>query len=505
MRLQSFWLSLLLCASVRGATQPQNGGGPKILTSDQVKQCSSLEGLKALTSQAGTVAPDAVASAAYLWIYGYPILAMAAAAVTSTHGVTNQFVTLPGLIGPGEDEKTGVVSTNSDTIYSSLWLDLSQGPLVISAPAMVPSDRFYVLPLLDMYTEQYASYGAVTTGTKAGSWVIMPPGQHNAKLPAAYEKLPRANSTTDGTWIIGRVYVAGEPDVPNVLKLWDQFKVEPISKGPNATKVADVTSKAFGLMGKHAPAAIGQANASAAYVAFAGLVKAFPPPPNQLPNISQAAKVVGLDWAAGFNQRSFTPAQRAVFTAGYNLGFSCINSYILSGNLGKQFKYGWSATIDGGIYGSNYLRRAAYALQGLGVQSNNVATYYNTNVDSEGRPLTGANGTVYTITFAKPVPTNLFSSLTIYQSANKFFVYPNPLNRPNIQTPRDNAILQKNKDGSVTLYISADPPGPKGSLPYSNWLPSGPYQVYLLLRVYGPKAAVWPDYTYQPPPFIKIK
>ena len=96
---------------------------------------------------------------------------MAAAAVTTTNGVTNQFVTSPGLIGPGEDEKTGVVSTNSDTIYSSLWLDLSQGPLVISAPAMVPSDRFYVLPLLDMYTEQFASYGAVTTGTKAGSWV----------------------------------------------------------------------------------------------------------------------------------------------------------------------------------------------------------------------------------------------------------------------------------------------------------------------------------------------
>jgi hypothetical protein len=116
-----------------------------------------------------------VAAAAYLWIYGYPILAMAGSAVTTTGGqaLTNQYATQQNLIGPGEDQKTGVVSTNADTIYSILWLDLSQGPLVLSAPTMEPSNRFYVLPLLDMYTEQYASYGAVTTGTKAASWVSL--------------------------------------------------------------------------------------------------------------------------------------------------------------------------------------------------------------------------------------------------------------------------------------------------------------------------------------------
>jgi hypothetical protein len=102
---------------------------------------------------------------------------MAASAVTTTGGqaLTNQYATQQNLIGPGEDQKTGVVSTNADTIYSILWLDLSQGPLVLSAPTMEPSNRFYVLPLLDMYTEQYASYGAVTTGTKAASWVSFGP------------------------------------------------------------------------------------------------------------------------------------------------------------------------------------------------------------------------------------------------------------------------------------------------------------------------------------------
>jgi hypothetical protein len=73
------------------------------------------------------------------------------------------------------------------------------------------------------------------------------------------------------------------------------------------------------------------------------------------------------------------------------------------------------------------------------------------------------------------------------------------------QFPRDTPALQKNKNGSLTLYISAAAPGPKGSLEYTNWLPSSPSPVYLILRVYGPKPEVFPDYKYQPPPFMKVK
>jgi hypothetical protein len=335
----------------------------------------------------------------------------------------------------------------------------------------------------------------------------MPPGQHNAPLPAEYAKLPRANATTDGTWIIGRIYTFGQSDVPNVLKLWEQFKVRPVYKErPKATKVSTTVKQAFEAMGEPPPVEIGIINATAAYVALAGMVKAFPPPAEQLPNIKAAAKAVGLVWAKGFHQSAFNAEQQGVFTAGLQLGYSCIKNYILAGDLGRIAKYGWSATVDGGVYGSNYMLRAAYALQGLGALSNNVATYYINNVDSKGGLLTGANGTVYTITFDQKVPTNFFASLTIYQYGNKFFVYPSPLDRPNIQISGDSKpLLRRNVDGSITIYISAEAPGPKGSLAYTNWLPSGPYQVYFILRVYGPQPAVWPNYTYQPPPFIKIK
>jgi hypothetical protein len=71
------------------------------------------------------------------------------------------------------------------------------------------------------------------------------------------------------------------------------------------------------------------------------------------------------------------------------------------------------ATAGAGTFGTDYLLRAATALQGLGALTNNIATYYNNDQDSSGKPLTGANGTVYTITFPVAPPSNFFSSLTL--------------------------------------------------------------------------------------------
>lgn len=72
------------------------------------------------------------------------------------------------------------------------------------------------------------------------------------------------------------------------------------------------------------------------------------------------------------------------------------------------------STFDSGNYGNQYLLRAAIALQGLGALSSNIATYFNVQTDQNGAPLTGANGTVYTITFPSAPPANFFTSLTMW-------------------------------------------------------------------------------------------
>ena len=83
----------------------------------------------------------------------------------------NMFVNVPEY--PPADFK-GVVRSNFDTLYSVAWLDMTKEPVVISAPDT--DGRYYLLPMLDMWTDVFASPGWRTTGTKAGNFLVTPAG-----------------------------------------------------------------------------------------------------------------------------------------------------------------------------------------------------------------------------------------------------------------------------------------------------------------------------------------
>jgi hypothetical protein len=83
----------------------------------------------------------------------------------------NHFANVPAY--PTADMKV-VVRPNFDTLYSSGWLDLTKEPVIVSVPDT--GGRYYLLPMLDMWTDVFASLGWRTTGTQAGNFVIVPPG-----------------------------------------------------------------------------------------------------------------------------------------------------------------------------------------------------------------------------------------------------------------------------------------------------------------------------------------
>src|SRR5262249_16223208 len=47
-----------------------------------------------------------------------------------------------------------VTAPNNDTLYSSAFLDLSRGPLIVEVPEI--ADRYYSLAFLDAYTNNFA-------------------------------------------------------------------------------------------------------------------------------------------------------------------------------------------------------------------------------------------------------------------------------------------------------------------------------------------------------------
>ena len=138
----------------------------------------------------------------------------------------NQFVHARQLLRAGTSR---VVTPNNDTLYTNAWLDLGAGPLVIDVPDT--AGRYYVLGLLDFFTNPFAHLGQRLTGTAARSFLVTPPGWQGA-LPPPFDA-PGAHiaAPTHWLWVIGRILVDGEHDLPAVHALQDGFAVRPLEIG----------------------------------------------------------------------------------------------------------------------------------------------------------------------------------------------------------------------------------------------------------------------------------
>jgi hypothetical protein len=153
------------------------------------------------------------------YLYFYSLISMDLTRLQSTNiepgkeigkGPTNIFVNVPTY--PPADMRT-VVRPNFDTLYSLAWLDLTKEPLVVSVPDT--GGRYYLLPMLDMWTDVFASPGWRTTGTQAENFLVTPPGWRGSVPP----DFTRISAPTPYVWIIGRTQTDGPADYEAVHKL----------------------------------------------------------------------------------------------------------------------------------------------------------------------------------------------------------------------------------------------------------------------------------------------
>jgi hypothetical protein len=142
-----------------------------------------------------------------------------------------------------------------------------------------------------------------------------------------------------------------------------------------------------------------------------------------------------------------------------------------------------------------YATRAAAARAGLYGNHGYEANYVIVYTDADGNQLDGADR--YELRLESMPPVDAFWSLTMYD-VPKFLLVANPIDRYSIgdRTPG----LQAGDDGSLTIYIQHESPGPDKE---SNWLPTPAGDFRPIMRMYQPGPAVLSG-EYALPPITKV-
>jgi hypothetical protein len=366
---------------------------------------------------------------------------------------------------------TAIITPNSDTPYSLLWLDLRAEPMVISVPA-IDRKRYYSVMLCDGNTYNYGYIGTRATGTDAGDYMVVGP-DWNGPTPSGIKKVFR--SSTQFSLAAFRTQLFGPADLDNVKQVQAGYHGQPLSAylkqpGPPAAPAID-----FPKIDKQ----LAKTNFFE-YLDFA--LQFAPAAPNETGIRAQLASI-GVGPGKTFSFKDLPLKQKAEVLIGMKQGQNKIDAAVAK--VGTIVN-GWNvsgAPGDSTHYNGDWLLRAVAAQVGIYGNSPEEAMYPFTFKDSAGRTLDGSRHN-YTITF--PVgqlpPVDAFWSVTMYDGKTQFLI-KNPIDRYLINTPMLPS-MKKNADGSLTLYIQNKSPGGDRE---SNWLPAPAGLIYLVMRLYWPK------------------
>ena len=456
-----------------------------------------LTGSSVLAQLPATVTEqEAQAIAVQAYLYFYPLVTMDVTRKVLSNvergkgmgGPMNTFVDIPAY---PTAEMRQVVRPNFDTLYSFAFLDLTKEPMIISVPDT--NRRYYLLPMLDMWTDVFASAGWRTTGTQAQTLVVIPPDWRpmRHKLVAKY-KLPKdaqlIDAPTPYVWMLVRIGADGPTDYDAVHKIQAGLKITPLHRWDQVSEPLQFKVDPTVDM-KTPPKVQVDTMPAGKYFSYAAeLVKVNPPHLTDESILAQM-KRIGFEPGKSWDIDGLSPAVRKALESAPADAQKLMEWR--TPTIARVVNY-WSMNTDTmGVYGNYYLKRAIVTQVGLGANLPEDAICLRNLGDEAGKALDGTKN--YAIHFDKDAipPAAAFWSIALYDAEG--FPVANSFNRFAISSWMP---LKYNPDGSLDLYFQNSSPGGDKE---ANWLPAPKGPFTLTMRLYAPKAEALTG-KWNPPP-----
>jgi hypothetical protein len=388
---------------------------------------------------------------------------------------------------------TAVITPNSDTPYSILWLDLRAEPIVLSVPA-VDKNRYFSVMLCDGNTFNYGYVGSRATGSDPGDYLVVGPNWQGA-TPPGIKKI--FQSSTQFSAVAYRTQLFNAEDMPNVEKVQAGYKSQPLSTylkqpAPPAEPAIDFRKANAELVKKN-------------FFEYLDFALQFAPAGPEEKEIRAKLARIGVGAGKTFDFKDLPLTHKIEIGLGMKDGEEKVEKYLASGQKDVN---GWkigSLFGDRQFYSGDWLKRAAAAKGGIYGNDAVEAVYPMSKTLADGEVLDGSKHE-YTLTFpaGQSPPVNAFWSVTMYDGKTQLLI-ENPISRYLINSPMLSG-MKTNADGSLTLYIQNKSPGADKE---ANWLPAPNGPIYLVMRLYWPKAeapSILPPGagTWQPPSLKRV-
>jgi hypothetical protein len=430
--------------------------------------------------------------------YGAPIVAMynlryGDAVGAKAKARPNEIWCMENISTPQLAAESGYVTPNVNTLYGFGFLDLGQQPIILTVPDS--HDRYYMVEVVDMWSNAFAYVGGLATGYVGGKFALVGPGWQGT-LPA---DVKRIDCPTRWVLVQPRVHVINQADLSSAKKVLSEVKVQGLAQysGEPAPPAPSYRYPAPKVNPKVASSLMQFEDPLQFWEIFSAAMNENPPPETQIQCVLQQFKYLGIVLGQQWTPSSVSP----IVLEQMKLAAEKIGPMLqqTSPVLGRLLN-GWviPPTTTGDSDG-DYLCRGIVAVIGLTSNTPAEAIYYQGLFDSNDQPLTGAKR--YTMTFKEPmkfIPPG-FWSLTMYDGETHYTV-PNSLNRYSLGSDSE---LKVNPDKSLTIYVQKESPGKDKE---SNWLPAPAGPFYLFIRTYAPAPEVVESLSnpsaFPPPPMV---